>query len=49
MIDVLESWFGTYPFVTYGALVVDDGFGFGGRDPDAVVVPSVDCRAHDVE
>ena len=28
MIDVLESWFGTYPFATYGALVVDDGFGF---------------------
>jgi aminopeptidase N len=28
MIDVLESWFGRYPFSTYGALVVDDGFGF---------------------
>ena len=28
MIDVLESWFGVYPFATYGALVVDDGFGF---------------------
>ncbi|MEO8692193.1 MAG: M1 family metallopeptidase [Acidimicrobiales bacterium] len=28
MIDVLESWFGAYPFATYGALVVDDGFGF---------------------
>ena len=28
MIDVLESWFGPYPFATYGALVVDDGFGF---------------------
>jgi aminopeptidase N len=28
MIEVLESWFGTYPFATYGALVVDDGFGF---------------------
>ena len=28
MIDVLESWFGLYPFATYGALVVDDAFGF---------------------
>jgi aminopeptidase N len=28
MIDVLESWFGPYPFATYGALVIDDGFGF---------------------
>jgi aminopeptidase N len=28
MIEVLESWFGAYPFATYGALVVDDGFGF---------------------
>lgn len=28
MIEVLESWFGVYPFATYGALVVDDGFGF---------------------
>ncbi|MEO5838572.1 MAG: M1 family metallopeptidase [Acidimicrobiales bacterium] len=28
MVDVLESWFGAYPFATYGALVVDDGFGF---------------------
>src|SRR5438477_338235 len=28
MIEVLESWFGPYPFSTYGALVVDDGFGF---------------------
>ncbi|HUP75890.1 MAG TPA: M1 family metallopeptidase [Acidimicrobiales bacterium] len=28
MIEVLESWFGAYPFATYGALVVDDAFGF---------------------
>jgi aminopeptidase N len=28
MIEVLESIFGPYPFATYGALVVDDGFGF---------------------
>jgi aminopeptidase N len=28
MIEMLESWFGAYPFATYGALVVDDGFGF---------------------
>lgn len=28
MIEVFESWFGPYPFATYGALVIDDGFGF---------------------
>ena len=28
MVEVLESWFGLYPFATYGALGVDDGFGF---------------------
>jgi aminopeptidase N len=28
MIEALESWFGPYPFATYGALVIDGVFGF---------------------
>jgi len=28
MIEALESWFGPYPFATYGALIVDTVFGF---------------------